>query len=1443
MKAFYVKIISSFIAGILIFTEIGMPVFAMNPEKSEDAYVDFGRIEETAAGYRISPDDEQIYEISSEEDSFSEEEEDEVTGEDYSADEAEETGTDELEPAEASSEPAELTADELELAALVETGECGEDLKYSISGDIFDGYTLTITGSGAMYDYNNSELASYSPWRKSKYKISKIEMSDEITKIGDYAFHTMNSLTGELKLPQNLKSIGRNAFYGCNNLTGNINIPDNTTVLGDNVFYGCTGFNGVLNLPESMERIGNSAFESCENLTGDIIIPFGIVSISGRTFAGCSGFNGNLKLPEDLEAIQNEAFLNCSGLTGNVTLPSTFKYLGASALNGCSGFNGTLFIPEGIETISTTPIYKCTGFEKIINKSNKSVTLPVLTDNFWYLEGDEAKNHIEYIELGTAIRNSAVDNPVKKEGQCGPNLYYSISGNDIDGYELSFSGSGSMNSYTNSAYPWAVSSEPYKTKIKTISFCDGMTNIPGSAFREMSGLTGTIDLPDTVETVGALAFAYCNNIKEIILGKNLVNLQSEAFYNAGSLTKISIRDNAKYLFRNGILYEKNADNELILKICLYTRGRLVGESVINITNDTTLSEIVGFAQYGIIDCPYITEVDLTGAEKMDSITVSNIVGCENLSSIILPQNINRINEESLVDLNNCEITVYCKYMELNQWGIYGSNCSYVTYSSAPSRTVAKKSGLNVDKTLDPKYTVAYYLPDGMTLLYREIVTEGENAEGPSVELIPEIEGKIFVGWNKSLENITADTMCIAVYAKNKCKVIFDTQAAVYQPVYVKGGETIVLPRPTAKGLTFKGWYPTEDGSGEPYTDETVIMDDVTLYAYWYYADVAVKGVNTSYEYTGQAIKPVVEVYDGSELLKEKIDYVVSYKNNVNIYELGKDDSGFDAAKAPTVIITGKGNYNGVKKVYFKIEKHSMLSGDIEVKSLPAVVETGKEIKPLPVVMQGSKKLVINKDYTLGYYSDLNCLKPVSPVSPGKYYVKVAGQGGYYKYTVASFEIVEGNKKLLNKFTIKKIPDKQYTGSPVMLNAKDIVIMDGKKQLAPGFDYTLAYTSDNTNIGVVNITITGTGATYVGTKEASFKIVGTDLKKATVKGLITTMTFNGRPRVQTTLELTHNDNRLKGISKEEYEKLTPAQQKDYSYITEYSNNTNVGSATLLLTGVNGYSGTVKKAFKIVKYNIANDVADLFKINLEKNEYEYVKGGVTPDVVVTYCGVELTKGKDYTVAYTNNKLTTAVSGKKGTVIVTGIGNYTGKDTSITFTVVKRDMESGGIKITATDKIATGKKNTWKSAVVVTDINGQRLIAGKDYETNVVYSYEDKKPVLASDIVPAGTTIIVEIRGKGDYMGSARGKYRIYGKDISKYATFVADKIYSGKPATIGYGEVVFKQAGKEINDVTYEIDALTYKNNSKKGVASVVIRGTGEYGGSKAVTFKITSMSME
>lgn len=117
------------------------------------------------------------------------------------------------------------------------------------------------------------------------------------------------------------------------------------------------------------------------------------------------------------------------------------------------------------------------------------------------------------------------------------------------------------------------------------------------------------------------------------------------------------------------------------------------------------------------------------------------------------------------------------------------------------------------------------------------------------------------------------------------------------------------------------------------------------------------------------------------------------------------------------------------------------------------------------------------------------------------------------------------------------------------------------------DYTVAY-SDNTNAGTATVTITGKG-NFEKTNTANFTIDQAKLADENVTLEYTEKDWTGSALTPTvTVKYTHD-------GKTEAKTLT----EDTDYTVTYTDNTDVGTATVKVEGINNYSGTVNKTFTI------------------------------------------------------------------------------------------------------------------------------------------------------------------------------------------------------------------------------------------------------------------------
>ena len=127
-----------------------------------------------------------------------------------------------------------LTCDTTFIAefALAYSGQCGDNLYWS-----YVGHTLTISGTGAMYGYNEDNM----PWLLLRDSTHAVVLERGITHIGNNAFNGLAKLN-KIELPNTLTSIGAGAFAGCRKLYDIYSyaieppVADNTSFSNYNVY-------------------------------------------------------------------------------------------------------------------------------------------------------------------------------------------------------------------------------------------------------------------------------------------------------------------------------------------------------------------------------------------------------------------------------------------------------------------------------------------------------------------------------------------------------------------------------------------------------------------------------------------------------------------------------------------------------------------------------------------------------------------------------------------------------------------------------------------------------------------------------------------------------------------------------------------------------------------------------------------------------------------------------------------------------------------------------------------------------------------------------------------------------------------------------------------------------------------------------------------------------
>lgn len=250
--------------------------------------------------------------------------------------------------------------------AAATSGDFGENncLHWEVKGSLLGEQTLTISGTGAMpdFDFPKGNLA---PWWNYKAlgmikagigglnlndikidpigNLTKVVIKDGVTNVGSYALFFLPAAT-QVTLPESVTSIGRYGIAMCSKLT-DMSIPKGVTEIDD---FGLAG-DGLtaVTLPDGLQSLGRGAFDACTSLT-NTTLPAAITAVPGKCFADCTKLL-NVKYAGTVTAIGDLAFESCKSLV-TAPIPETVTEIGASAFTGCTALTDVT-IPAGVTAI------------------------------------------------------------------------------------------------------------------------------------------------------------------------------------------------------------------------------------------------------------------------------------------------------------------------------------------------------------------------------------------------------------------------------------------------------------------------------------------------------------------------------------------------------------------------------------------------------------------------------------------------------------------------------------------------------------------------------------------------------------------------------------------------------------------------------------------------------------------------------------------------------------------------------------------------------------------------------------------------------------------------------------------------------------------------------------------------------------------------------------
>ena len=448
----------------------------------------------------------------------------------------------------------------------------------------------------------------------------------------------------------------------------------------------------------------------------------------------------------------------------------------------------------------------------------------------------------------------------------------------------------------------------------------------------------------------------------------------------------------------------------------------------------------------------------------------------------------------------------------------------------------------------------------------------------------------------------------------------------------------------------------------------------------------------------------------------------------------------------------------------------------------------------------------------------------------------ASSGVNYTATITTpkYNISYPVKLIINKIDLEKVgalnvgkgfefnPAGYATVTKDLLDNAGLTVTASGKTLeyaASGKDYTVALSASDNKVGTdkMTVTVAGTG-NYKGSIVVKAPINAYELKDEDVSD-VADATFDGNAQ-EPSVTVKYKKSQLLILNTD--------------YTVSYSNNTNVGTATVKVEGKGNYTGTVEKTFEIKNGNF-NELVNAIQTDLN-NADKCVYTGKPIDLVKdNYCKYRYRKGTDFIISYEPQNVNVG----KVNVKIIGQGNYKGNTGEATLYITARSIADKDVKVNV-QGLTYSTDMTDKQITDATTLtyNGMTLVENTDYEVKVVSR--------------SGKNIVLSIKGLGNYNNARTETVSVTAKDIN---TVTLPKIdaqkYSGYDFVVSGNQVQTnstKVADFEIKDGNYTLvenkdyKISSYENNKSVGTAKINIVGIGAYSGKATISFPIVAKEL-
>lgn len=380
--------------------------------------------------------------------------------------------------------------------------------------DAIPAYTFYETGIESFtLDESIKHIGAYAFYKTAN--LNTFDFNENLISIGPYAFAGNPNLS-TIELPNSVVSVGEGAFSNMINLIS-FKFSNQMTMIAPRLFKNNNGLE-TFEIPEHIQAIGEEAFMGTSNLH-TLTLHDDITHIGSSAFRNMVALD-SITLPEKLEVISSYLLFGATSIK-EIEVPLGIKVIEHSAFRGATSLKEVV-LPEGLEVINTSA-FESTALESVVLPSTlHTLGVRVFAEN-------KQLTSIEIPSGVTQISDGLFYNAT--------NLKTAIFHGQITSIgHQSFRGAAHLETlqFVNAVEFIGNYAFYNTTALQSFDFGDDLVSIGDYAFYRSAIQTAI--LPDTVRSIGSVAFASNAFLNTVRLHGSVIQVGNNTFFNNSNLT-------------------------------------------------------------------------------------------------------------------------------------------------------------------------------------------------------------------------------------------------------------------------------------------------------------------------------------------------------------------------------------------------------------------------------------------------------------------------------------------------------------------------------------------------------------------------------------------------------------------------------------------------------------------------------------------------------------------------------------------------------------------------------------------------------------------------------------------------------------------------------------------------------------------------------------------